>query len=38
MNLISLMERDLKDLAILNKKADKLNKEAEDVLTYQVNL
>lgn len=31
-------ERDLKDLIILNKKADKLNKEAEDVLTYQVDL
>jgi metal-responsive CopG/Arc/MetJ family transcriptional regulator len=31
-------ERDLKDLDILNKKADKLNKEAEDVLSYQVDL
>ena len=29
------VERDLKDLPILNKNADKLNKEAEDVLTYQ---
>lgn len=29
------MKRDLKDLAILNKKADKLNREAEDVLSYQ---
>jgi len=32
------IERDLKDLDILNKKADKLNKEAEDVLSYQVDL
>ena len=32
------VERDLKDLAILNKKANKINKEAEDVLTYQVDL
>jgi metal-responsive CopG/Arc/MetJ family transcriptional regulator len=31
-------KRDLKDLDILNKKANKLNKEAEDVLTYQVSL
>jgi len=31
-------ERNLKDLDILNKKADKLNKEAEDVLSYQVDL
>jgi metal-responsive CopG/Arc/MetJ family transcriptional regulator len=31
-------KRDLKDLDILNKKADKLNREAEDVLSYQVNL
>ena len=31
-------ERDLKDLIILNKKADKLNKEAEDALTYQADL
>ncbi|MBI5044125.1 MAG: ribbon-helix-helix protein, CopG family [Nitrospirae bacterium] len=30
--------RDLEDLSILNKKADKLNKEAEDVLSYQVDL
>ena len=30
--------RDLKDLDILNKKADKLNREAEDVLHYQVDL
>ncbi len=32
------MKRDLEDLAILNKKADKLNKEAEDVLAYQADL
>ncbi len=31
-------ERNLKDLDIINKKADKLNKEAEDVLSYQVDL
>ena len=29
-------KRDLKDLDILNSRADILNKEAEDVLTYQV--
>jgi len=29
-------KRDLKDLDILNKKAHKLNREAEDVLSYQV--
>ena len=28
--------RDLKDLDILNSRADILNREAEDVLTYQV--
>lgn len=31
-------ERNLKDLDILNKNADKLNREAEDVLSYQVDL
>jgi metal-responsive CopG/Arc/MetJ family transcriptional regulator len=31
------MKRDLEDLAILNKKAGKLNREAEDVLSYQAN-
>lgn len=31
-------ERDMEDLKILNKKAEKLNKEAEDVLSYQVDL
>jgi metal-responsive CopG/Arc/MetJ family transcriptional regulator len=30
--------RDLADLEILNKKAAKLNKEAEDVLSYQADL
>jgi metal-responsive CopG/Arc/MetJ family transcriptional regulator len=28
-------KRDMEDLAILNKKAEKLNREAEDVLSYQ---
>lgn len=32
------IKRDLRDLDILNKKADKLNMEAEDVLSYQVGL
>ena len=31
-------ERDVKDLAIINKKAGKLNREAEDVLSYQTGL
>jgi metal-responsive CopG/Arc/MetJ family transcriptional regulator len=31
-------KRDLADLDILNKKADKLNKEAADVLSYQADL
>jgi len=31
-------KRDLADLEILNKKAAKLNREAEDVLSYQANL
>ncbi len=31
-------KRDLADLKILNKNADKLNKEAADVLSYQVDL
>lgn len=31
-------ERDSKDLAILNKKAERLNKEAEDVLSYQAEI
>jgi L-iditol 2-dehydrogenase len=34
----STSQRDLKDLDILNKKADKLNKETEDLLHYQVDL
>ncbi len=28
--------RDLRDLEIINRNADKLNEEAEDVLSYQV--
>ncbi len=31
-------KRDQKDFDILNSKADTLNKEAEDVLSYQVKL
>jgi metal-responsive CopG/Arc/MetJ family transcriptional regulator len=31
-------ERNKKDLEIINKTAAKLNKEAEDVLSYQVEL
>ncbi len=31
-------ERNKKDLEIINKTADKLNKEAEDILSYQVEL
>ncbi len=31
-------KRDLEDSNILNRNADKLNKEAEDVLSYQVDL
>jgi metal-responsive CopG/Arc/MetJ family transcriptional regulator len=30
--------RDLKDLEVINRHAEKLNEEAEDVLTYQVDL
>jgi metal-responsive CopG/Arc/MetJ family transcriptional regulator len=33
-----LKERDRRDLAIINKKAGKLNQEAEDVLSYQAGL
>jgi metal-responsive CopG/Arc/MetJ family transcriptional regulator len=29
------LKRDLQDLVILNKKGDKLNREAADVLSYQ---
>lgn len=31
-------KRDMEDLKILNKKAGKLNREAEDVLSYQADL
>jgi len=31
-------KRDLADIHILNKKAEKLNKEAADVLSYQVDI
>jgi len=31
-------ERDLKDLSIIKREAEKLNKEAEDVLSYQAEL
>ncbi len=31
-------KRDMDDFAILNRKAGKLNKEAEDVLSYQAEL
>jgi hypothetical protein len=34
----SKTRRDAKDLAILNRRAARLNKEAEDVLDYQVAL
>ena len=30
--------RDLKDLEAINRNAEQLNEEAEDVLTYQVDL
>ena len=30
--------RDIKDVEILNRRSDALNKEAEDVLAYQVDL
>jgi metal-responsive CopG/Arc/MetJ family transcriptional regulator len=30
--------RDLRDLEIINRNADRLNEEAEDVLSYQVEL
>ena len=31
-------KRDLQDIEILNQRADALNKEAEDVLAYQVDV
>jgi metal-responsive CopG/Arc/MetJ family transcriptional regulator len=36
MRLLKKRERDLRDLDILNEKSDRLNREAEDVLSYQV--
>ena len=33
---ITRQEQDEKDLAIINRRTDQLNKEAEDVLSYQV--
>jgi metal-responsive CopG/Arc/MetJ family transcriptional regulator len=38
MRLLKKRERDMRDLEILNEKSDRLNKEAEDVLSYQVDL
>ena len=38
MRLLKKRERDLRDLEILNKKSERLNQEAEDVLSYQVDL
>jgi len=32
------MQQDAKDLEIINQHADRLNREAADVLTYQVDL
>jgi len=32
------LKREKTDLKIINRSADKLNKEAQDVLTYQVDL
>jgi metal-responsive CopG/Arc/MetJ family transcriptional regulator len=34
----NLKSHSTKDLAIINRNADRLNKEAEDVLNYQVEL
>ena len=35
---LALTEAERRDLEIINRNADKLNAEAEDVLTYQVPL
>lgn len=35
---LSKRERDAKDLEIINRNADRLNKEAMDVLEYQIEL
>jgi hypothetical protein len=38
MELIKRNKRDQKDLEIINRLSDKLNREAMDVLRYQVEL
>ncbi|MBW1810607.1 MAG: ribbon-helix-helix protein, CopG family [Deltaproteobacteria bacterium] len=38
MQLLKKRDRDMRDLEILNEKSDRLNREAEDVLSYQVDL
>ncbi len=35
---LARMKAERRDLSIINKNADKLNAEAEDVLSYQVSL
>jgi len=31
-------KRDMEDLSVLNRNADRLNKEAEDILSYQTEI
>ena len=38
LRLLKKRERDTRDLEILNKQSERLNQEAEDVLSYQVDL
>ena len=38
LNAEAMRRRDLQDIEILNRRADALNKEAEDVLSYQVDV
>ena len=38
LNTMARRRRDLQDIEILNRRADALNKEAEEVLAYQVDL
>ena len=38
LDILRRSRRNKKDLAILNKSADYFNKEAQDVLSYQVNV